>query len=102
MNENDDRSSRYPTEAHGALPAFHTTEEEAAFWDSHDFTEFWQDAEPVILKRTYNRPVQVRLDEQADHDLEVFAAEAHIKKSTLARQWLMERIQQEKTQRRAS
>lgn len=30
----------YPTEAHGRIPSFADIEEEAAFWDTHDFTDF--------------------------------------------------------------
>ena len=80
------------------MPDFQSREEEAEYLDSH-FLELWQEGEPVSIKRSYNKPVQVRLDEAADHDLEAFAAEAHLKKSTLARQWLMERIEQEKARR---
>ncbi len=38
----------YPTEAHGRIPAFNNIEEEAAFWDTHDVTEFdGQELQPV-------------------------------------------------------
>ena len=30
----------YPTIANGRIPSFSTIEEEAAFWDTHDVTEF--------------------------------------------------------------
>lgn len=30
----------YPTPAVGKIPAFHSIEEEAEFWDTHDFTDF--------------------------------------------------------------
>ena len=37
----------YPTEAHGRIPAFADIEEEAAFWDTHDLTEFLDEFWPV-------------------------------------------------------
>ena len=30
----------YPTEPFGRIPAFQNIEEEAEFWETHDFTEF--------------------------------------------------------------
>jgi len=41
----------YPTEAHGRIPAFHSIEEEAAFWDTHDFTDFLEESWPVEVIR---------------------------------------------------
>ncbi len=29
----------YPTEPHGRVPSFNNIEEEAEFWDTHDFTD---------------------------------------------------------------
>lgn len=40
MNERNDRSHRYPTQPYGSIPTFQGEEEEAAFFDTHDFTEF--------------------------------------------------------------
>ncbi len=40
----------YPTEAHGKIPAFSSIEEEAAFWDTHDTTEFSEEWTPVEVK----------------------------------------------------
>jgi hypothetical protein len=37
----------YPTEAYGRIPAFANIEEEAAFWDTHDFTDFQDEWSPV-------------------------------------------------------
>jgi hypothetical protein len=40
MSERTDyKGPEYPTEAHGSIPAFHSYEEEAEFWDTHDFTD---------------------------------------------------------------
>lgn len=97
---------KYPTQAHGAIPAFNSYEAEAAWWDETDTGDPEIEAEmtPVTVRstRNYSKPLQVRLDEQADADLQALAEEAHLKKSTLARQLLMERIAQEKARRKAS
>lgn len=97
---------KYPTKAHGAIPAFTSYAEEATWWDETDTgaPEIEAEMTPVTVHstRNYNKPIQVRLDAQADLDLQALADEAHTKKSTLARQILMERIEQEKTRRRAS
>ena len=31
------------------MPQFATREEEAAFWDTHDFTDYWDDLEPSTV-----------------------------------------------------
>jgi hypothetical protein len=66
------------------MPDFDNREEEAAYVDSH-FFELWKEGQPVsiIYKRNYNKPMQVRLDEEADQDLEQLAAEGS--KSALSR-----------------
>jgi hypothetical protein len=59
----------YPTEARGRIPAFASVEEEAAYWDSHDFTDFAAESSPVQIT---------------------------VGSSTLARMWLKERLRQER------
>jgi len=39
----------YPTEAHGRIPAFQNIEEEAAFWDTHDFTDYHDESTRVEI-----------------------------------------------------
>jgi hypothetical protein len=82
--------------------SFPNREAEGQFFDTHDLTEFWHEGEPVKLKRTYSKPVQVRLDPETEHDLEVLAEEDSTKKSALARQYIVERIREEKARRRVS
>lgn len=102
MNEIDDRSHRYPTEPKGSIPAFRTTEEEAEFFDTHDFNEFWDELEPVELQHTLEDKIQVRLDKTMSNELELFAQKRGMKKATLVRQWLRERLTEEKAHRHAS
>lgn len=86
----------YPTPAHGSMPSFQNYEEEAAFWDSHDITEFTEETVPVNVRSTpgLTKQLMIRLDAETDHALEAIAAKEDIKKSTLVRKiiktWLHE------------
>jgi len=77
----------YPTPAYGSVPSFQNYEEEVAFWDSHDITEFTEETVPVNVRSTpgLTKQLMIRLDEETDHTLEAIAAEEDIKKSTLIR-----------------
>ena len=54
----------YPTEAHGAIPAFNNIEEEAEFWDTHDTTEFEEEFKPVKVRfaKNLSEGFKVRFD----------------------------------------
>jgi len=90
----------YPTPARGSIPSFQNYEEEARFWDTHDFTDFTEETQPVNVRSTsgLTRQLMIRLDEETDRTLEAIATEEDIKKSTLVRKiikaWL--RQQQER------
>ena len=40
----------HSTEAHGRIPAFANIEEEAAFWATHDLTDFAEEWRPVHIE----------------------------------------------------
>lgn len=77
----------YPTEAHGRIPAFNSIEEEASFWDTHDFTDFTEESTPVQI--TVGEELAERLTLRLDHvDRRELAKRAKAKgvgPSTLAR-----------------
>jgi CopG antitoxin of type II toxin-antitoxin system len=50
MSERTYKGPKYPNEAHGSIPAFNSYEEEAIFWDTHDFTDFKQETETAKIK----------------------------------------------------
>lgn len=87
----------YPTEPHGRIPAFRNVEEEAAFWDTHDFTEFAGESHSVEV--TVGQELAERLTLRLDRDdRELLTKQARargIGPSTLARMWLKERLRQE-------
>ena len=93
-----DEELGYPTEAHGRLPSFANREEEAAFWDTHDVTEFvcgeLQPVEVTIGPDLAER-LTVRLDQSDRTALAKRARAKGVGPSTLARMWLKERLRQE-------
>ncbi|MBF6591034.1 MAG: hypothetical protein IVW57_10990 [Ktedonobacterales bacterium] len=95
---------KYPTKAHGAIPAFQSYEEEAEWWDTHDTgaAEIEAEMTPVAVRstRNYTENVQVRFDKESDRALETLAHERGLKKATLIRTWVLERLRQEYDQHR--
>ena len=87
----------YPTEPHGRIPAFQSIEEEAAFWDTHDVTDFLDESQPaeISVGQELAERLTIRLD-KADRELLVKEARANgVGPSTLARMWLKERLREE-------
>lgn len=97
-NEPTYNGPAYPTQAHGSIPAFNSYEEEAAFWDTHSTTDFTNETESVKVSvtRGLSANVQVRFDPDTDHELEALARERGMKKSTLIRMWVLERLRQDR------
>lgn len=79
------------------IPVFKSREEEAAFWDSHDITDFAADAQPIRLrlKRPLEAGITLRLDTETLQELRETATQKGIGLSSLARMWLLERLHQE-------
>lgn len=76
------------------IPDFQSREEEAAFWDTHDFTEFLDETRPVKLRvgRQLSEGLTIRLDRHDREELERRAMEQGIGPSTLVRMWIRERL----------
>jgi hypothetical protein len=89
----------YPTEARGRIPAFDSLEEEAAWWDAHDADEVWDELEPVkanVSPKFLSEPaMSIRLPEIVLEQLRRRADEKGVGPTTLARMWLLERLEQE-------
>ena len=51
----------------GPIPEFATREEEAEFWDTHDFTDYWDELEPANVTASLNveSSFQIPLDDKA-------------------------------------
>ena len=73
-------------------------QEEANWWDSHDFTEFWDETEKVDMVFEVNKPrdetVILRVQKDIKEKIEKLARSRGLNLSTLARMWLMEKLQE--------
>lgn len=87
-----------PTETgNSRIPDFASREEEAEFWDTHDITEFLDELTPVKVRiaKPLSVKVEVRFEPDTDHELEAIARERGLKKSTLIRSWVLDRLHKE-------
>jgi len=78
------------------LPPFTSEQEEAAFWDTHDSTEFLEDTTTVDVAFVEARPakklIPLRLEPGAIDRLKVIAQQKGVGYQTLMRMWVMERL----------
>ncbi len=72
---------------------FKTSQEEAEFWDTHSFADYWDDFKPVqVHLAKKERPVTVRFDRNTLTQLTQAAREKGMATTTLIRMWVMERL----------
>ncbi len=76
---------------------FKSREEEAEFWDTHDTTEFEDEFVEVKLEvaRPLDHVLAVRMDAKTIDRLAAVGRKKGLGPSTLARMWLLERLEQE-------
>jgi hypothetical protein len=82
------------------IPQFETLEEEAAFWDTHDTTEFedeFESVEATFAQPLLRRGLTVPLNAQAIELLGRLATKQKTDPADLARLWIMDRLQVERT-----
>lgn len=83
------------------IPKFKTYEEEAHFWDTHNVTDFGNETENVDIVFELSKPrsetLMVRLQKDFKDKLEQTARSKGLNVSTLARMWLMEKLQTHRT-----
>lgn len=83
------------------LPQFTSEQEEAAFWDTHDSTEFLEDTTPVDVTFVDARPakklISLRLEPAAIDRLKAIAQQKGVGYQTLMRMWVMERLALERS-----
>ncbi len=92
----NERNQR-PQPAASRIPDFASREEEAAFWDTHDFTDFTEESTPVqvTIGQELAQRLTLRLDQEDRQALAKRARAKGVGPSTLARMWLKERLRQE-------
>lgn len=78
------------------IPTFKTIEEEAKFWDTHSFADYWSELKDVDLAVELHKPKEetlvLRLQKNVKDRLERVAKQKGLNVSALARMWLMERL----------
>jgi len=87
------------TQQKSRIPVFKNYQEEAAFWDTHDTTEFEDEFRPVSVEFSKNlsEVVSVRLGSETVTTLERQAQKKGVGLTTLIRMWLLERLDEQKT-----
>ncbi|MBI2018129.1 hypothetical protein HYS96_00305 [Candidatus Daviesbacteria bacterium] len=82
------------------LPDFNkmTYKEEANWWDTHDLGDYWDEFKDVDIIFELNKPrdeaIVLRVQKQVKESLDKFARSMGLNLSTLARMWLMEKLQE--------
>jgi predicted DNA binding CopG/RHH family protein len=76
------------------IPDFKSREEEAAFWDTHDFTDYEDEFKPVKVHFAQNlsEGITIRFDHQTLTALRNRANEKGIGPTTLIRMWVLEHL----------
>jgi hypothetical protein len=87
----------YPTEPHGRIPAFHSVEEEAEFWDTHDTTDYEDEFGEGTLKISpeFRHVFQLPFEGRDFSQVSAYAQKRGIPLSTLLQIWIRERLQAE-------
>lgn len=83
------------------IPIFKTKEEEAKFWDTHSFTNYWdtfKDMDVVVeLQKPKEETLVLRLQKGIKDKLERVAKNKKLSVSSLARMWLVEKLRSLRT-----
>lgn len=79
------------------IPEFKTREEEAAFWDTHDVADYWDEFKPVKVHfaKNLSQGLTVRFDEETLNAIRERAKEKGVGPTTLVRMWVLERLKKQ-------
>jgi hypothetical protein len=89
---------RRPQSEQKRIPKFKSLDEEAEFWEKHSPLEFedeWVEVKQVKVDRPLSHVLAVRLDAKTLDRLAKLGHKKGMGPSTLARMWLLERLDQE-------
>ncbi|MFV1917417.1 MAG: CopG family antitoxin [Patescibacteria group bacterium] len=79
------------------IPEFKSVKEEAKFWDTHSFADYWDELEDVDIVWEVDKPrdetLVLRVQKNFKENLKRAARKKGLNVSTLARMWLMEKLQ---------
>jgi len=78
------------------IPEFKSREEEAAFWDTHSFADYWDELTPVKVRfaKNLSEGITIRFDPETLAKLRQQAKRKGLGPTTLARMWILERLEQ--------
>ena len=76
------------------IPHFATGREEAEFWDTHDFIDYWDELEPANLEASPNldSSILVTLDGEALAQIYTYADAIGVNAESLVRAWILARL----------
>ena len=78
------------------IPVFKSLEEEAKFWDTHSFADYWGQLKDVDLVVQLSKPKEealvVRLQKDVKDGLMRIARYKGLSMSVLARMWIIEKL----------
>lgn len=80
------------------IPEFSSREEEAAWFDTHDMADYQDEFKTVKARfaKNLSEPLSIRFDPEVLAELRARAKEKGIGPTTLARMWVLERLQGER------
>jgi hypothetical protein len=78
------------------FPVFKSIKEEAKFWDTHSFTDYWDEMKEVDMVVELDSPrtesLIVRVQKEMKDKMSKVARSKGLNISTLARMWMMEKL----------
>ncbi len=86
------------------LPDTDSVEELARFWDNHDLTDFGDDLQEVrepVFVRAKGTSLSIELQPAEAQHLKKIARSKGVKENTVLRQWILERLHEFSSIRRA-
>jgi predicted DNA binding CopG/RHH family protein len=90
-----EKEARTAGRAKSRIPDFQSYEEEADFWDTHDTTDYEAEFQPVQVRfaKNLSEGITIRFDPDSLRKLRQRAREKGMGPTTLARMWILERLQ---------
>ena len=78
------------------IPQFADRADEAAFWDSHDFADYWDALRPVgvTISDNLSPALCIPMDAAALTQIQQLAYAAGVSLDTLVQAWILERLEQ--------
>jgi predicted DNA binding CopG/RHH family protein len=76
------------------IPHFKSDEEVAAFWDTHDFTNYIKDTEPVdvVFEKPKKETISIRMEHGQIKELKRLADRVGLGYTSLIRSWIIEKL----------